>query len=127
MSDTIHRKQFMDGRETPDETHRRLVFKNKVCVFCGDPKVAIALKLIATEKEFLSRHPNEYLQLLHKAGGDPCFETKYGKALIIDRLHACDMCKKPLNAYAAKQESWVICEFDEGGLSETYPKQVGSL
>lgn len=127
MSDenkTIHRKHFMGGKEQPHETHRRLVMGGKECAFCGG-KAALSAKLLAEEKEFISRHPNEFIMLMEKAGGDPCFDTKYGKMLVVDRIFACEMCDKPLRAYASKQPSWILVEFDEGGLSSTYATQVG--
>lgn len=124
MGENIHRKHFAGGRETPAEMHRRLVFAGQTCAFCGDPKVALALKMLAQETEFIAKYPNDYLKLLERAGGDPGIDTKYGKMLIVNRVFACDPCKGALRAMAARQPSWILPEFDEGGLDATYVKQV---
>lgn len=125
MSDTIHLKKFDGGRRTPAEVHRELVLKGKHCHTCGQP-AAMSAKLLADDAEFRRRHPDAYLFLINKFGGDPSFETKWGRMVTVEIIYACDQCKNGLRRFAAaRAKDYMHVDFDEGGLEETYPTQVG--
>ncbi len=122
----VHVKKFDGGRRTPAEYHRELVYGNKQCSTCGEP-AAMCAKLLADDAEFLRRHPNEYLVLINRFGGDPSFETKWGKMVIVEIIYACDQCKNGMRRFvAARQQDWMHVEFDEMGLEESHPLVSGA-
>jgi hypothetical protein len=121
---SIHMKRFDNGKRTPAEYHRELVLGGKHCSTCDQP-AAMAAKLMAEDAEFCRRHPDAYLLLIQKFGGDPAFETKWGKMVIIEVIYACDHCKGGLRRFAAaRQQDWMHVEFDEMGLEESHKVQV---
>lgn len=116
----VHVKKFDGGRRTPAEYHRELVYGNKQCSTCGGP-AAMCCKLLADDAEFLRRHPNEYMVLINQFGGDPSFETKWGKMVIVEIIYACDQCKNGMRRFvASRQQDWMHVEFDEMGLEESH-------
>lgn len=122
---TIHLKKFDGGRRTPAEVHRELVFRGKSCSTCDEP-AAVAAKLLADDEEFRRRHPDAYMVLINRFGGDPSFETKWGRMVTVEVIYACDRCKGGLAKFAAQRaKDYMHVEFDEGGLESSYPKQVG--
>lgn len=105
---------------TPAEFFRQHVYKQAECSTCGDPP-AMRIRYLAPEDEFKKREPQVYAVICARIGGDPCFDTKYGRMLHVESVFACDRCKTSARRMAAKKPSWVIAEFEEMGLEESHP------
>lgn len=120
----VHVRKFDGGKRTPAEVHRELVLGGKECSTCGGP-AALAAKLLGEDAEFRRRHPDAYMVLIQRFGGDPSFETKWGRFVVIEVIYACDRCKAGMRRFAAaRQQDWMHIEFDEMGLEETHKVQV---
>lgn len=116
----IHRKQFMDGRATPQEVHSRYAFPlGAKCVGCGGPPLT-TIRSFAEEAEMLKRDPR--LKILQLADPDKYgsmqLRTKMGKYLRIAEVYACPQCTPEAERAAARHPSWVFVEIDRG------PEQV---
>jgi hypothetical protein len=123
---TIHMKKFDGGRRTPAEYHRQLVYGNRQCSTCEQP-AAMAAKILADDEEFRRRHPDAYIVLMGRFGGDPAFDTKWGKMVTVEVIYACDQCKDGMRRFVAhRQKDFMHVEFDEMGLEETHPIVKGS-
>jgi hypothetical protein len=121
----VHVKKFDGGKRTPAEVHRQLVFAGKTCSTCDQP-AAVAAKMLGDDEEFRRRHPDAYMLLIAKFGGDPSFETKWGRMVTIEVIYACDRCKDGMRRFVAhRTQDWMHVDFDEGGLESSYPTQVG--
>jgi hypothetical protein len=128
MSDnkTIHMKKFDGGRSTPAEYHRKTVYAGRACTTCGQP-AAMSAKLLADDAEFLRRHPEAYMALINRHGGDPSFETKWGKMVTVEVVYACDQCKDGMRRFVASRATdYMHVELDEAGLEESYALQKGA-
>jgi hypothetical protein len=122
----VHVKKFDGGNRSPAEYHRQVVFAGKTCSTCGDP-AAMSAKIMADDAEFRRRHPDAYMFLINKFGGDPSFKTKWGLMVTVEVIYACDRCKDSLRKYAATvQKDFMHVEFDEQGLDSSYPLVKGS-
>lgn len=125
MGDTIHVRKFDGGRRTPAEVHRELALGGRSCSTCDGP-AAVAAKLVADDEEFRRRHPDAYMALIARFGGDPAFETKWGRMVTVEVIYACDACRGGLARFvASRAKDYMHVEFDESGLESSYPKQVG--
>lgn len=118
----IHVRKFDGGRRTPAEVHRKVALAHK-CSTCGEP-AALKVHFLAPLDEFKRREPAALALAVRQHGGDPSFETAYGRMVRIETLYACDLCKASAKRYAARKPDWILCEFDEMGLSSSHPTQV---
>ena len=119
----VHMKRFDGGKRTPAEYHRELVLGGKTCSTCEQP-AAMAAKLLGDDAEFRRRHPDAYMLLINRFGGDPSFETKWGRLVVIEVIYACDQCKNGMRRWVAnRQQDWMHVEFDEVGLEESHKVQ----
>ena len=122
----VHMKKFDGGRRTPAEYHREAVYGGKTCSTCDQP-AAMAAKMLADDVEFMRRHPDAYMALINKFGGDPSFETKWGKMVTVEVVYACDQCKNGMRRFvASRQQDWMHVEFDEVGLEESHTIMKGA-
>lgn len=120
MGDNIHIKKFDGGRRSPAEVHRELGLGGRQCSTCDAP-AALKAKLMADDAEFRRRHPDAYMLLIHRFGGDPSFETKWGRMVVVEEIYACDQCKDGMRKFvAARQQDWQHVEFDEMGLESSH-------
>jgi len=123
---TVHVRHFdhaNGGKRTPAEMHRELVYRGQTCSFCGDP-AAIKGMLYADAQEYAQRDPVGYFALVQKVGGDPAFDSKWGRIIRIQDLYGCDRCKTSLKQFMARKPDWQFCEFDEQGLESSHSLQV---
>ena len=116
MSKTIHRKQFMDGRMTPQEAHSRWAFPiGAKCAGCGGAPL-ITIRTFAEEDEMLKRDPR--LKILQMADpekyGAMQMRTKMGKYLRIAEVYACARCGPEAERAAAKHPSWCFADICRG-------------
>jgi hypothetical protein len=103
---TIHRKQFMGGRVTPQELHSALAFPvGAKCVGCGGPPLT-TIRTFAEEAEMLKRDPR--LKILCMA------LTKMGPYLRLAEVYACSRCTPEAERAAAKHPSWCFCDINYG-------------
>lgn len=112
----IHRKQFMDGRYTPQELHSALAFPiGAKCLGCGAPPLT-TIKTFAEEAEMLKRDPR--LKILFMADPDKYMSmrlvTKMGPYLRIAEVYACPKCTPEAERAAAKHPSWCFVSIDHG-------------
>lgn len=119
-SKVIHLKKFDNGNRTPAEFFREQMYAKMQCSTCGDPP-AMRIRFLCPLDEFKKREPQAYQMLILKFGGDPTFDTKYGKMVHMQSVFACDKCKTSARRVAAHKPSWVIAEFEEMGLEENHP------
>jgi len=115
----IHVRKFDNGRRTPAEYFREKVYAHTECSFCGD-KPGMRIRYIADAEEFKKRNPDVYKLLCIRIGGDPAFDTTYGKMIHVNSEFACDRCKTAARKMAAHKPDWIIAEFEEMGLEENH-------
>lgn len=113
---TIHRKQFMDGRVTPQELHSALAFPvGAKCVGCGGPPLT-TIRTFAEEAEMLKRDPR--LKILFMADPDKYMSmrlvTKMGPYLRLAEVYACARCTPEAERAAAKHPSWTFVDINRG-------------
>jgi hypothetical protein len=123
--ETIHLRRFDGGKRTPEEVHRELGLGNKRCSFCDDP-AAIRGMVYADADEYARRDPEGYFALVRKAGGDPAFDSRWGRIIRTQDMYGCDRCKQSLKLALARKPDWMFVDFDEMGLSSSHPAQVQS-
>ena len=118
-SPVIHRKKFMDGRETPNEVHRRLGIKKK-CVICGQPG-AIRIRVFMPYDEAMQRAPNLIAAIMASNPDGPKVPTVMFKDGSTPRAFIkasdsafCDHCKVEAERTAATAPSWAVVEIDRG-------------
>lgn len=115
----LHRKKFMDGRETPNEVHRRLGIKKR-CVICGQPG-AIRIRVFMPYDEAVKRAPNLIAAIMatNPDGAKvPTVSFRDGETAR-DFIKAsdsafCDLCKVEAERTAATAPSWAVVEIDRG-------------
>lgn len=117
MGDNIHRKRFMGGLETPQETHRKVVYAERKCE-CGLPPASRAITF-APLKEVWTRQPERVMELSRLHGGQvPLVELNTNgtpvKFIKLGEAFACDICKPALEKAMAKLPSWVLVDWDDG-------------
>jgi len=115
-SPIIHRKQFMDGRMTPQELHASTAFPlGAKCTGCGGPPMT-SIHSYGEEAEMLKRDPN--LLVLLKTDPEKYAQmrtqTKMGYFLRIGAVYACSLCSKQAQKEAARHPSWCFVEIDTG-------------
>ena len=128
MSDskTLHLKRFDNGKRTPAEYHRELVYGGKVCTTCRQP-AAMAAKMLADDAEFMRRHPDAYMVLINKFNGDPSFETKWGRMVTVEVIYACVECANGMKRFvASRTKDYMHVELDEVGLESSHTLVVGA-
>jgi hypothetical protein len=111
-----HIKKFADGKETPEEMHRRLAFAGGKCLGCGGPP-AIRIKTFAPVDEMVKRNPGLVARLMAMNPNGPFLptvKTVNGEMLLISNIYACDRCKVTAEKQAAKGPSWVLVDIDRG-------------
>ena len=119
----IHRRKFMDGRETPSEVHRRLGI-GKRCVICKGPG-AIRIRVLMPVEEAFKHAPNVMASIMAtnptNPGQLPTVKLKesatdtVGKDYIkASDVAFCSMCRLGAVKEAARGPSWAVVEIDEG-------------
>jgi hypothetical protein len=124
--EVLHVRKFdhaNGGKRTPAEVHRQLGLGGRSCSFCGDP-AAIRGMLYADAEEYARRDPTGYFALMQQCGGDPAFDSKWGKIVRVQDMYGCDRCKTSVKQYLAKKPDWMFADFDEMGLDSSHPTQV---
>lgn len=117
MAENIHRKKFMDGQETPQEMHRKVVYAGRKCP-CGCPPASRAITF-APLKEIFNREPERVAWLAQQNGGAvPIVEMNTNgtpeKFVRLGETFACDICRPALEKAMAKLPSWVLVDWDDG-------------
>ena len=117
MAENIHIKKFMDGKETPQETHRKIVYAGRKCP-CGLPPASRAITF-APFKELWNREPERVSWLVQQNNGQvPIVELNTNgtpeKFIKLGEVFACDICKPALEKAMAGLPSWVLVDWDEG-------------
>lgn len=124
----VHIKKFdhaNGGKRTPAEYHREHALKGKECDFCGDP-AAIHGMLYADAAVYSAKDPEGYFKLVVQVGGDPAFDSKYGKIIRVQDMYGCDRCKQSLKQYLSKKPDWMFADFNEMGLESSHKFQIQS-
>lgn len=117
--EVLHRRKFMDGRETPNEVSRRLGIAKK-CAICGRPG-AIRIKVFMPYDEAMKRAP-DLIAAIMVSNPDgmkvPTVQFKDGST-VREFIKAsdnafCDHCKVEAERTAATAPSWAVVEIDRG-------------
>jgi hypothetical protein len=116
---TIHRKQFMEGRMTPEELHNRALSQGgTIKCPCGlDPVTRIVTfadvkDLMKHEPEMLAGMARYYMR---QGLGLPCVEFTYGKFVKIGDGFFCEICSPEMEKKAARElPDWVLVEVRRG-------------
>lgn len=119
-SPVIHRKKFMDGRETASEVHRRLGIKKK-CAVCGGPG-AIRIRVFMPLDEAMQRAPNLIAAIMASNPDGPKVPTVTFRDGSTPREFIkasdsafCDNCKVEAERVAGQSApSWAVVEIDRG-------------
>lgn len=125
----VHIKKFDKGRSTPDEMHRRyaLGIGKKVCKTCGNPKLAIRIRVLVQLAELVKRNPDFVAGIMASNPNGvevPTIRTKYGPMVRVTDEAFCDNCKVGAERAAAKGPSWAIVEIDRQGLGKSFKTVV---
>lgn len=117
--EVLHRKRFMDGRETPNEVHRRLGIAKK-CIVCSRPG-AIRIRVFMPLDEAMQRAPNMIAAIMASNPDGPKVPTVTFKDGSTPREFIkasdsafCDFCKVEAERTAATAPSWAVVEIDRG-------------
>lgn len=118
--EVIHRKKFMDGRETPNEVHRRLGVAKK-CAVCGRPG-AIRIRVFMPLDEAMQRAPNLIAAIMASNPDGPKVPTVWFKDgstpkefIKASDSAFCDNCKVEAQRIAGQSApSWAVVEVDAG-------------
>lgn len=124
--EVLHVRKFdhaNGGRRTPAEVHRELGLGGAKCTFCGDP-AGMKGMVYAEADEYAKRDPQGFMVLYQRVGGDPSFDSKYGRIVKVQEVFGCDRCKKAAVHFLAKKPDWMFTEIDEMGLDSSHPTQV---
>lgn len=126
----VHIKKFDGGRSTPDEMHRKYALGGgkKRCATCGNPKVAIRIRVLVELAELTKRNP-DFVAGIMATNPDgsmtvPSVRTKYGQMVRVNDAVFCDNCKVGAEKAAAKGPSWAIVEIDRQGLGKSFKPVV---
>lgn len=122
----VHVKKFdhaNGGKRTPAEVHREIGLRGHTCSFCGDP-AAMKAMVYADADEFMRREPEAFMELVRQVGGDPAFDSRWGRIVRIQDVYGCDACKQSLRQSMAKKPDWCFVDFDEMGLDSSHPFQI---
>lgn len=128
MPKVVHHRKFMGGKETPQETHRKVVFAGKKCP-CGLPPATRAITF-ATVKDLRDKEPERIISLAVEHNGQlPVVEFNTNgtpeKFIRLGVAFACDICKPAIEKAMARLPSWVLVEWD-GGPDPRNKIQVGA-
>jgi hypothetical protein len=115
MSKKIHLTKFANGRETPQEMHRRLAWGGKRCDACKGPPVVRCITY-APFVDLSQRSPELLASLAAKNDGRiPMVEFTHGKYVKVGQAFACAACHKNLQRTAAHgAASYIQHEWDWG-------------
>jgi hypothetical protein len=107
-------KQFMGGKMTPMEAHRKYAWGGRRCQCGRAPSVRIIS--LCTEEEFRKRADPRVLAaiLMDNEGTLPTQPTTYGPIVRLGDSLACKSCSREAERAAAKLPDWVLVEFDRG-------------
>lgn len=118
--EVLHRKKFMDGKETASEVHRRLGIAKK-CAVCGKPG-AIRIKVFMPYDEAMKRAPDLMAAIMvsnpdglkvptvwFKDGSTPREFIKASDSAF------CEHCRVEAERIAGQSApSWAVVEIDRG-------------
>jgi hypothetical protein len=102
--ETLHVRHFMGGRSTPEEMHRRFGIR-KSCQLCGAPAI-LRIKTFVLVKDIREKTPEYLADLIasNPAGPTaaiPAFASKWGPALKVGDVGACENCSATAQKLAA--------------------------
>ncbi len=118
-SETIHRKTFMGGRETPTDVHRRLGVAQK-CFGCGAPG-AIVIRVFVEKKELFDKNPDMAALIMANSpdGMIPTAKMIYGDMVRVSQKAFCTACSPAAERAAADAPDWALVEISRGPIEKT--------